>query len=157
MNASHLHLFVNHFPFAGFLFALLALLCGWCFKSVALKRFALCTMALAGAIGVVAYLSGTAAEENGFGEGFAFQAEVERHEKSAETTWIVGIVAGVIGLGSVVLTRRMNDVPGYFMVASTFATLACLFFFMKTSNLGGQIQHPEIRADSMTKLINPRN
>lgn len=156
MNASHLHLVVNHLPFATFLFGFVGLLTGLIFKSVAIKRFALGTLVVAGVIGAVAYLSGEAANEESFGEASPFHAEVERHEKSAETTWIVGIVVGVIGLVAVIATRRMNDVPITVMFASTIATVICLVFFLKTSNLGGQIRHPEIRADSMTKMINPR-
>lgn len=157
MNASHLHLLVNHLPFATFLFALAGLLAGWVFKCASIKRFALCTMAVAGAIGTVAYLSGEAAHEESFGESSPFHAEVERHEQSAEATWIVGAVVGFIGLVAALLTKRMSDVPHGVVIGCMVATIVCLVFFMKTANLGGQIRHSEIRSDAVTKLINPRN
>lgn len=154
MNAAHAHLLINHLPMAALAFALIAMVIGLVFKNPSIKRFGLGTLAASGAIGAAAYLTGSAAEEEYFGEQSPFHSFVERHEESAEVTWLVGMVAGTIGLIALMVTRRLSDVPSVAMAASLLATLVSAAFFAVTANLGGYIQHSEIRSDALSKSLN---
>ena len=155
MNAAHLHLLVNHLPIAFTFVALLVAVIGLIGKSGAIKKLALGLMVLVGMASATAYLSGKAAEAAQFGPGSPNQAQVERHKESAEVTWIIGLAGGVLGLTALLAVRKMQDVPTAFVVGSVIVLLVTLYFFAKTTNLGGQIQHPETRSDPLSKFLNP--
>jgi hypothetical protein len=155
MNAAHLHVLVNHVPMAFAVMALFTMVVGLIAKSVPIKKLSLGMLVLVGIAAGLAFYSGRTAGATMFGEGSPYEEYVERHEESAETTWIVAIVVGVVGLAGLVLTKRMHEVPSAFMLVSLLALLVSMFFFAKTANLGGQIMHPELRSDALTKFLNP--
>jgi uncharacterized membrane protein len=152
MSASHLHLIVNHMPAVIAMVALLTMLVGFLGKSAAIKKLSLGLMVLVAVTGAAAFYSGNAAD---IFEGSPQERYVERHEESAETTWIVGLVGGAVGLGGLLLGKRMREVPTPVMLVALAVLLANLFLFMKTANLGGQIFHPETRSDALSKTLNP--
>ncbi len=153
MNASHLHLVVNHLPFAFAFVALLVMLVGFIGKNASIKKVSLALMVLTAMAGAGSYFSGTAADI--YDDSMEQHDQLERHEDSAKTTWIVGLVGGVVGLAGLLLARRMQEVPTLLMLVALVVLLFSMYLFMKTANLGGQIFHPEMRGDPATKFLNP--
>jgi undecaprenyl pyrophosphate phosphatase UppP len=109
-------------------------------------------MVMVALAGAAAYFTGDAAD---IFEGSPQEEYVERHEEAAETTWIVCIVAGLVGLAGLVVTKRLQEVPVLLMLVALAVLLGTFYLILKTSNLGGQILHPETRSDSLTKFLNP--
>lgn len=155
MNASHLHVLVNHMPMAFAIMALFTMIVGFIGKNVSIKKLSLGMLVIVAISGAAAYFTGNAAEEASFGEGSGYEKRVEPHEDSAKVSWIIGIVTGVVGLGGLLMAKRMQEVPSLIMVASLVCLLITMFFFAKTANLGGQIMHPELRNDWLSKTLNP--
>ena len=155
MNSAHLHIFLNHFPFFCTAIALLIAAVGVISKQAVIKRLALGMMVLIALSAAAAYFTGLAAEEDFFGPGSPAFEQVERHEASARVSWIVGLAMGAVGIGGLLMSRRLADVPTPVMATAVVALLVCAFFFMRTSNLGGQIMHPEIRSDAASKVFVP--
>lgn len=155
MNSAHLHIVLNHFPIIGTFIALMVAAVAIVTKQAVIKRLVLGMMVLIAVTGAAAYFTGLATEEDFFGPGSPALEQVERHEASARVTWIVGLVAGAVGIGGLLMSRRVTDVPMPIMAAAVVALLVSAFFFMRTSNLGGQIMHPEIRSDPASKMFAP--
>ncbi len=155
MNSAHLHIVLNHFPIIGTFIALMVAAVAIIAKQAVIKRLMLGMMVLIAVTGAAAYFTGLAAEEDKFGPGSPAMAQIERHEASAKVTWIVGLVAGVVGIGGLMMSRRKTEVPTVVTAAAVVALLVCAFFFMRTGNLGGQIMHPEIRSDPASKMFAP--
>ncbi|MEX2242323.1 MAG: hypothetical protein WD716_00605 [Fimbriimonadaceae bacterium] len=155
MNAAHLHLVVNHLPFAFAFVTLIVMLVGLVSKSTAIKKLSLGLMLLVALSSAGAYFSGTAAEESQFGPDSPGYEQLERHEDSAKVTWIIGLATGIIGFGGLFAVRRLHDIPFALMVLPLVLLLVSMYFFVKTANLGGQIKHPETRSDAATKFLNP--
>lgn len=155
MNSAHLHIVLNHFPLVITIITLLVAAVAFITKQPVIKRLALGMMVLIALSSAAAFLSGRAAEEEKFGPGSPAMTQIERHEASASVTWIVGLVAGAVGLGGLLMSRRVTDVPIPIMAVAVVALLVSAFFFMRTSNLGGQISHPEIRSDPASKAFTP--
>jgi hypothetical protein len=152
MNASHLHLIVNHAPAIIAVVALFTMVVGFIGKNASVKKLSLGLMVLVAMAGAAAYYSGQAADVY---EGSPQEKFVEEHEESAETTWIIGLAAGAVGLVGLLLGKRSKEVPLPVMLVSLLVLLFTLYMFMKTANLGGQIFHPETRSDALTKTLNP--
>ena len=155
MNAAHLHILVNHMPMAFAIMALFTMIVGFIGRNVSIKKLSLGMLVCVALAGVAAYFTGGAAEDSSFGEGSGYEERVEPHEEAAEVSWILGIVAGVVGLAALLLTKRMQEFPAAFMVVSLLVLLVSMYFFAKTANLGGHIMHPETRGDGISKFLNP--
>lgn len=151
MSATHLHIVVNHLPFAFALVALLTLLVGLIGRNASIKKLSLGFLVLVAVAAATAYFTGKNADI--FEEGA--EPRVERHEEMAQTTWIVSIVGGVFGLAGLAFAKRMQEVPSAFVWLALAVLLFEMYLFARTSNLGGQITHSETRYDSFSKLLNP--
>ncbi|MCH7944424.1 MAG: hypothetical protein IIC73_00175 [Armatimonadetes bacterium] len=155
MNSAHLHIVLNHFPFIITAIALLVAGVAFVTQQAVIKRLALGMMVLIALSAAAAFFTGLAAEEEKFGPGSPAMAQIERHEASARVTWIVGLVVGAVGIAGLLMSRRVTEVPMPIMATAVVALLVSAFFFMRTSNLGGQISHPEIRSDPVSKAFTP--
>lgn len=154
MNASHLHLVVNHMPMAFTIAALFVMLIGFIGKNSSIKKVSLGLMVLVALASGASFYSGGAAGEI-LEEDPRYHDRVEAHEESAEVTWIIGIVVGVVGLAGLLMGKKMNDVPTPVMLGALLSLLVASYFIAKTANLGGHIMHPETRSDAVSKFLNP--
>lgn len=153
MNSAHIHIVLNHFPIIVTFVALMVAAVAIITKQAVIKRLVLGMLVLIAVSGVAAYFTGLAVEKEYFGPGSPSLEQVGRHKASAQVSWIVGLVAGAVGIGGLLMSRRTPEVPNLVTAVSVLALLVCTFFFMKTSNLGGQIMHPEIRSDPASKIF----
>ena len=153
MNSAHIHIVLNHFPFIIAAMTLLITAVAIVTKQAAIKRLALGMMVLIALSAATAFFTGLAVEKDKFGPGSPSLEQVARHKASAQVTWIVGLVAGAVGLGGLLMSRKESDVSMPIMATAFAALLISAFFFMRTSNLGGQIMHAEIRSDPASKVF----
>ncbi len=143
MNAAHLHLIINHFPVVGTFISFLVLLLGWLWKKTVVQKTALILFVLVGLVSVPVYLSGGGAEE--IVEKFPGVTEqaIEAHEESATVTLIFIELLAVAALLGFALFGRRENLPTGFLLTVVVLTIAAGILTTKTSNLGGQIRHPQ--------------
>lgn len=146
MDATHLHLLVNHLPILGTFFALpLLLLALW--RRAEPWLFVGATLLLLAAAGgaVVAEESGEGAEETVEHLPGVSEALIHEHEERAEVATPLAVVTGLAALGVAVfsLKRRQTWLPGGAVVLLLTGATAGAMAWVGQS--GGLIRHTELR------------
>lgn len=145
MNDAHIHLLLTHIPVVGTLFGLLILAFAMLRKKTEIATVAFGVFVLSGLAAIVLYVTGEAAEEAIEGLPGISEALIERHEEAA--VWALGsaVLLGLVSLAGLIAARR--GVPA--LLSRTVLALAVVVAGVMawTANLGGQINHPEIRSD----------
>lgn len=146
MNGAEIHLMLNHVPILGTLIVAGLLVYGLARAQEPVVRAALWLLVVVGLVGVVTYLTGEAAEEV-VEEALDVSHEIiESHEHFA--LW--GLIAtGVATLGALagLFVHRTRPIGNGFAGVVLLLTLVAFGTLGYTAYLGGQINHPEIRAD----------
>lgn len=144
MNATHIHLLLNHFPIIGTLIGSALLLYGITSKQNTSKTTGAFIIVIMGIIAIPVLLTGEPAEESiehitGISETF-----IHNHEEASEKAfWLMEITALISAFALVLYKIRSALASKAFLVA--FAFSAITFFAMAwAGNLGGKIRHPEI-------------
>jgi uncharacterized membrane protein len=151
MNSAHLHLIVNHLPVVGLLFGIALFAGARLRRSEDLARAALWTFVLTGLAGLVAYLTGSAAEETVEGLAGVSERLIERHEEAALLATVAAGVAGLIALTGLIGLRRGSAFPGWFNTAMLAGALVAGGLMARAANLGGEIRHPEIQGTALSE------
>lgn len=149
MNAAHLHLILNHVPVVGTFMAFLVLFLGWLGKKTAVQKTALTLFVVVGLVSIPVYLSGSGAEE--IVEKFPGVSEkaIEAHEDSAVATLIFIEILSLASLLGFALFGRRENLPRGFLLTVMILTIIAGILTAKTSNLGGQIRHPQEMGGSL--------
>lgn len=145
MNSAHLHLTLNHIPVVGIWFAIIFFLIAMLRKNEELKRLSLLAIVIIALITIPVYLTGNSAE--GIVEHMPGVSEdmIEQHEKFGLISLIAMLVAGAVALAGLLIYRRETRMPGWMIAAALAASIIAGGLVIWTSNLGGQIHHPEAR------------
>ena len=145
MSLVHLHLMLNHAPIIGVVFAALLLAIAAWRRSDELIRVALGFLALLGAVTVVVFATGGAAEDAVAKLPTVSRAITERHEDAAVAATVIMTTVGALAVIALVAYRR-RPIPRVVIVSAIAAVVASIGVVGYTANLGGQIRHTEIRA-----------
>ena len=148
MNATHLHLMLNHIPVIGTGFALLLLLVALAKRSDEWKKVSLWFFVLIALLTVPAYVTGEPAEDGVKGLPGIAKAVIEQHEEAAGVAFGGTALVGVLALTGLVRFRRGRPVPGWFAGAIVLLAVIAGGLMAWAANLGGQVRHTEIRAGS---------
>lgn len=148
MTDAHVHLLLTHIPVLGIVFGLLILIYARFRKSVEATQISLGVFVLSGLATVAVYLTGEAAEEAVESLAGVSHAVIERHEEAAFVALIAAIVLGVFSLVGLWLSRK--EVPRWLSTATLVLALVVGGIMAWTANLGGQINHPEIRSETVS-------
>ena len=149
MTGAHVHLALTHIPVLGILAG--TLLLGYAFFSKRLEplRISLAVFILSGITAVVVYLTGEAAEEIVEEMAGVSEAAIERHEEFAVVALVAAIILGVIALADLMLSRK--KLPQWLVGSTLILAVVATGIMAWTANLGGQINHPEIRSDATSQ------
>ena len=158
MNASQIHLALNHVPLFFSIIGGLVLIYGFIRKNESIKILSLYFMIAAALFTLPVYLTGEGTEEMieklpGISEGM-----IEEHEEMAKIGLIIIIITGVAALGALVLKKKTSFLKPALILCAIFS-FASFGVFAQTAHLGGQIRHTEIQNNSVasTKSENPNN
>ena len=146
-NPAHLHLMINHVPVFGTLFAALLIAWGLLRKSEDVLRLGL---ALALGVGLATYgvmLTGEPAEEVIENMAGVSRRTIHAHEEAAEWATYVAAAAGVLALITFLLVRRRHRAARGLSLATLVVSLLGFAAASRAALLGGEIRHPEARAD----------
>ena len=147
MNAAHLHLALNHLPVVTTLIALILLAVAVAWRSDGLLRSGAAVALGAALVSAPAYLSGEPAEEQIEKMSGVSEDTIERHEEAAEAAAVAVALLGLAAAGCLLRFRR-TPIPRSVAVALLVVALVATALFGRAANLGGEIRHPEIRADA---------
>ncbi|MGF2411961.1 hypothetical protein [Ferruginibacter sp.] len=145
MNATHLHLLLNHFPVIGTLIGSGLLLWGIVKKQDNVKSIAAALLALMAIIAIPVYLTGEPAEESVEKLPAVSEAMIELHEDAASIAiWLMGIT-GIASLAALLFAWQKRKTAGVVFVAAAVLSVVCFAAMARTGYYGGQIRHSEIR------------
>lgn len=156
MNASHLHLLVNHLPVIGTLFAILVLAWAILRRDSEITRASLVLFVVAALTGLAAFYTGEPAEEMVERLPGVTKAIIHTHEETAELATVLLGVYGAFALGALIYFRKRTAViPRGFMVVALILALIPAGVMGLTANQGGAIRHTEIRPGGAPALAAP--
>ena len=157
MNATHIHLLLNHFPVIGTLIGSLLLLWGIIKKQHNTRSNAAALLAVMAIIAVPVFLTGEPAEESVEKLPGVSEQMIHLHEEAAEIAfWLMGIT-GFFSLLALFMAWRKQKMTNtvfilaFVMSAISFAAMA------RTGYYGGQIRHSEISSGTGTEQQNEKN
>ena len=148
MDATHLHLLLNHFPIIGTLIGTVLLIISLATKNEAIQKASLATIFLMALIAIPVFLTGEPAEERVEKLPGVVESMMEAHEEAAETAFWVMMVTGVISFVALLLQFLQHQIAKTVVILALIASLATSALMARTGYLGGQIRHTEIRSDA---------
>ena len=148
MNASQIHLALNHVPLFFSIIGGLVLIYGFIRKNESIKILSLYFMIAAAVFTLPVYLTGQGTEEMieklpGISEGM-----IEEHEEMAKIGLIIIIITGVAALSALILKKKTSLLKPVLILCAVFS-FASFGVFAQTAHLGGQIRHTEIQNNSV--------
>ncbi len=146
MDATHLHLLLNHFPIIGSLLGVGVMAYGYITSSEQVKKAALWTWAAMAIVAIPVFLTGEPAEESVEGIASVSESLIEAHEEAAEfAIWLMEAL-GLLSLATLVIGWGKDTLSRPMVLTATVISLATFGAMARTGYLGGQIRHSEIRS-----------
>jgi uncharacterized membrane protein len=160
MDPTHLHLLLNHVPTVGFGIAIAMFVLGLAGRSNDLKQASLVIFVAVALITIPTYATGNAAQNHlqergevsdGTTEGMVTLSLIETHEGAAFLALGFMELTGALAWLALWKFRRTLSVSPGMNGALLVLSLATLGLMAQAANVGGMINHPEIRgAEEMT-------
>lgn len=147
MSTAHVHLLLNHIPVIGVLIGFVVFAIGVWRRNDSWTRLALGLFAAVALVAVATMLTGESAEEAVEHLPGVSESLIESHEEAAKLAAIGAYVLGGISIVALLWIRR-RPLPRTLTVMVLPIVLVVTGLMAYTANLGGQIRHTEIRAES---------
>lgn len=145
MSYAHVHIILNHFPTIGTVIGLGIYIGAVVVRSEHLREAGLVVMFCMGLLGIPTYLSGSAAQGIISGEPGISSAAIEAHQSAAMLAFVFLSILGVLSWLGLWQYRRFSTMPVWNFVAVLVVGIVTVGLMVRTGNLGGEINHPEIR------------
>lgn len=147
MNSAHLHLLLNHAPTVGSVVALGLLLLGLIRRSEALKLFALEVLFAIAVVTLPVYTTGVAARAELRDRPDVSDTAMSTHHDAALAGFAVTEFAGFVAWIALWQSRRRGRAATGLVGAVMLLLILAVVLMGRAATLGGEIRHPEIRAD----------
>jgi uncharacterized membrane protein len=155
INVAHLHLLLNHVPTVGSVVALGLLLLAIIRQNEHLKHAGLEVLFAIAVVTLVAYMSGVAAHQKLRDQPGVSENAIRVHQDAALAGFTVLEFAGFAAWIALWQTRRRGGAAPGLVPVVTVLTVVSLALMARAANLGGEIRHPEIRADVTEGVAEP--
>jgi uncharacterized membrane protein len=144
MNASQIHLALNHVPLFFSIAGGLILFYGFIRRQDQIKFLSLYFMVAAALFTIPVYLTGEGTEEAveklpGISDNF-----IESHEEMAKIGLIIIIITGIVALTTLIIKKKASLFKPALIICGVLA-FSSFGVMAQTAHLGGQIRHSEIR------------
>ncbi len=149
-SAPHWHLILNHFPSIGTVIALGLLLASFYLNSEDLKRASLVLFVVLAFVAIPTYISGAAANWAIRGGADISADRIAAHQDAATLAFIALMITGWVAWFALWQYRRFTRASAWVVPAVLVLGVLTLVFMVDTGHLGGDINHPEIRAGADT-------
>jgi hypothetical protein len=155
MNWAHIHLILNHIPLIGVGFTILLFIAGFIRNSKELINISLVFTIIVALWAIPTYLTGEPAEEvvervPGISENL-----IKQHEEMSEKAFIFLEVVGALALMTLILKRYSEKLGGRLISITLIGLILGGGMLAWTSNLGGRINHPEVRSNGFNNQAIP--
>ncbi|MFB6099046.1 MAG: hypothetical protein ABEK84_08055 [Salinibacter sp.] len=148
MTAAQLHLALNHIPVLGTLLGAVFLAYGLWRGQETVQNVSLGLLVFVGAVAVAVYLTGEPAEEIIEGAAGVSHDAIEAHETWGWYAFLASIVTGLGALAALGLEYVRKQLARQAVRAVLVLVLLTSGVMVYTANLGGKINHPELRAST---------
>lgn len=143
MDATHVHLLLNHFPIIGTLIGAAVMLWGIVRDDKSIRAVSAVIVVAMAVMAVPVYLTGEPAEERVEHLAGVSEAMIEEHEEAAGVAIVLLAVAGLASLAALLLQYRSGSkisfALAFVLTLGAFASMAWVGYY------GGQIRHSELR------------
>ncbi len=157
INVAHLHLLLNHVPTVGSVVGLGLLLLAIIRRNEHLKHAGLEVLFAIAVVTLVAYMSGVGAHQKLRDQPGVSENAIRVHHDAALAGFTVLEFAGFAAWIALWQTRRRGGAAPGLVPVVTVLTVVSLALMARAANLGGEIRHPEIRADLTEGVAEPAN
>jgi uncharacterized membrane protein len=147
MNLAHLHLVLNHVPTVGAVAALGLLLLGFARRNDHLKHAGLEVLFVIAVLTLPVYVSGVAAQYELEDRTEISVDAIKTHHDAALIGFTVMEFAGFLGWVALWQSRRRGRPARGLVSAATVLLVIAVAVMGRAANLGGEVRHPEIRAE----------
>jgi uncharacterized membrane protein len=158
MNLAHVHLWLNHFPTIGMIFGLGLYVVAIMTKSDHLKSASLIIFFGIALLSIPTFASGTAAGLALSKNSDVSKTTVDAHETAAFEALGVMELTGALAWLGLWQHRRLSRFPQATLAAVLLAGLVTFGLMARAADIGGEIRHPEVRANAApveTATANP--
>jgi len=146
MNWIHLHLALNHVPVLGTFFVGLLLATAILKKNEELKRLSLSWMVGLAVISIPIKFTGDFAFEMTQNAPWLQNDLAMAHEKSADQATTGMFLLGLAAFVALFAGRRKPQIPRWATIVTVVLVMLTFALMARTSQLGGQLRHPEIHS-----------
>ena len=146
MNWVHLHLALNHIPVLGTLFVGIMLAIALVRHNEDLKRMSFAWFVALTIVSIPIKFTGDFAHEVVAKSEWLSTSGVAAHEQSADQATTGVFLLGLLAAFGIYRGRGQRPITGWVVGATMFLALATFALMARTSNLGGQLRHEEIRS-----------
>jgi uncharacterized membrane protein len=147
VNVAHLHLLLNHVPTVGAVVALGLLLLALVRRDERLKHAGLEVLFAIAVLTLPVYLSGVAANQKLRNQPGVSDDAMRVHHDAALAGFTVTEFAGFVAWVALWQSRRRGRAARGLVPAVMLLSMVALALMARAATLGGEIRHPEIRAD----------
>ena len=144
MNATYIHLLLNHFPIIGSLIGSALLFWGIIRKQQAVQSAALILIIIMAALAIPVFLTGEPAEESVEKLPGVSESMMEMHEEAAEIAMILLSITGVLALVSLIAYSIKSRYYKFLLYVTFSASIIGAAAMARTGYYGGRIRHSEI-------------
>jgi len=146
-NIAHLHLLLNHVPTVGAIVALGLLIVAFVRRDEPLKLAGLEVLFAIALLTLPVYMSGVAAHQKLRNQPGISDDAMRVHQDAALDGFVVTEFAGFVAWIALWQSRRRGRATPGLVPAATVLAILALVIMSRAATLGGDIRHPEIRAD----------
>jgi len=144
MDATHIHLMLNHFPILGTLFGLCLLIYGMYAKNRSIENAALVTLVVVAFLTIPVFKSGDEAEHAVEELAGVSEHYLEEHEELAERGMWFMMTTGLLALVSLILPGAKEKLKKMFRIATLVLATVTFIVMVDIGNHGGKIRHSEL-------------
>jgi uncharacterized membrane protein len=153
MNAAHAHLMFNHFPVILPIAGLIAFVVGLAIQSDVVRRLAFFFFILGALSAFPAGFSGENAEDLVESLPGVDSRLIHEHEEAAERFVPLMYLCGLLSLLTLWLDWKRRHAARWMTWVVVATVGITLYFGFMAANTGGEIRHPEIRAEAATLSV----
>ena len=148
MNPAHLHMVLNHIPLVGIGFVILLLIIALFRRSNELTNISLIFVILIAFLTIAVHQTGESAEEYVKGKPGSSDELVLTHDYAADLAFVFVEAVGALALITLAATRYYKKRVKVLVILTLLSLFVAGGLMIRAANLGGKINHPEIRSDT---------
>lgn len=155
MNATHLHLLLNHFPIIGTLIGAIIIIYGFIKRDPKIKNLASLLIVIMSLIALPVFFTGEPAEEYIENIQGISEATIEKHEEAAEFAIVIMSITGFLALLSLFFNKIKPEFGNKFSWIVLVMTIVSFISMANVGFYGGKIRHTELNGTLVNNQAQP--